>query len=445
MKFIIYIKERTGLFLMLMVIGVILSYSGKEHASAQNVYVDDQGFYYTENTDGTFNVAAYQGEGGSVTIPERTNDGQVVSILDGVFYKNSTITNIYIPDTITTIGIDAFGYCTKLKSVRLPQKLTAIPMECFVYCSSLTKITLPSSCSQIGYNAFSACKNLYQVNVTKNVKSITSSSFTDCNKKRLTIVAPKNSYAVKYAKKYSIMTTTSKATKLSNKSKSMIAKEKFQLYLYNPSKSIKWKSNHSSIASVNSGGKITAKRNGKVTITAICNGKSYSCKITVKAKTNSSTLRVIYKQYVKPGMSDYEKVAAAHKWLIQNVKYDKRLYTTGTVPYVSHTAIGAFKYGVAVCDGYSKAFMTIMEHYNIPCMMVTGGQHAWNLVKIKNKWYHVDCTYDDPIVNWSFNNTHVYKTYFLKTDAYMAKDHTWLKKYFPKAKSTSVDKNYRTK
>ena len=74
MKFIIYIKERTGLFLMLMVIGVILSYSGTEHASAQNVYVDDQGFYYTENTDGTFNVAAYQGEGGSVTIPERIND-----------------------------------------------------------------------------------------------------------------------------------------------------------------------------------------------------------------------------------------------------------------------------------------------------------------------------------------------------------------------------------
>ena len=120
MKFIIYIKERTGLFLMLMVIGVILSYSGKEHASAQNVYVDDQGFYYTENTDGTFNVAAYQGEGGSVTIPERINDGQVVSILDGVFYKNSTITNIYIPDTITTIGIDAFGYCTKLKRNSLP-------------------------------------------------------------------------------------------------------------------------------------------------------------------------------------------------------------------------------------------------------------------------------------------------------------------------------------
>ena len=44
MKFIIYIKERTGLFLMLMVIGVILSYSGKEHASAQNVYVVTRAF-----------------------------------------------------------------------------------------------------------------------------------------------------------------------------------------------------------------------------------------------------------------------------------------------------------------------------------------------------------------------------------------------------------------
>lgn len=167
----------------------------------RNVYVDDQGFYYTENTDGTFNVAAYQGEGGSVTIPERINDDRLFRFLMECFIRILTITNIYIPDTITTIGIDAFGYCTKLKSVRPPQKLTAIPMECFVYCSSLTKITLPSSCSQIGYNAFSACKNLYQVNVTKNVKSITSSSFTDCNKKRLTIVAPKKFICGKICKK----------------------------------------------------------------------------------------------------------------------------------------------------------------------------------------------------------------------------------------------------
>lgn len=66
-------------------------------------------------------------------------------------------------------------------------------------------------------------------------------------------------------------------------------------------------------------------------------------RITVKTKTLNSMLRVIYSQYVKDSMSDYEKIAAAHKWLIQNVKYDKRLYTKGDVPWVSHTARGAVK------------------------------------------------------------------------------------------------------
>lgn len=439
------LKKGSLLCMLFFLLSTVSFFLCKEKSKAQIVYTDDEGFYYTENTvDGTYNIAAYAGTNNSITIPQYFNGGEVVSILDGVFYKQS-VTDVYIPDSVKTIGIDAFGYCTKLKSIRLPEKLDAIPMECFVYCSSLKTITVPASCTKIGYNAFSACTNLYQINIAKNMKSIASNTFTDCNKKRLTIVTPKNSYASKFANKQGIMTTTSKSTKLSSKNKSMIAKETFQIYLYNPSKTVKWTSNHSSIASINQNGKVTAKKEGTVTITAKCDGKSYKCKISVKARTKSSMLRVIYKQYVKESMSDYEKIVAAHKWLIQNVKYDKRLYTKGSIPYVSHTAKGALQYGVAVCDGYSKAFMTIMEHYNIPCMMVTGGQHAWNLVKIKNKWYHVDCTYDDPIVNWSFNNTHVYKKYFLKTDAFMSKDHTWLRKYFPKANSTSVDKKYRTK
>lgn len=445
MAYLNFIRKKKILCMIMALVGIILFFGCLKKTSAQSVYKDDLGFYYIENAaNGTYNVAAYNGENMSVTIPQYFNGGEVVAILDSAFY-NQDITDVYIPDSVENIGGNAFGNCKKLKKVRLSEKLSSIPIGCFADCISLQTINIADSCTQIGYDAFAGCTNLYQISIKKSVKSITSSTFTDCNKERLTIVAPKDSYAAKFAKKYGIMTTTTKATKLSNKSKNMIAKEKFQLYLYNPSKKVKWKSDHSSIASVNSVGKITAKKNGKATITAICDGKSYKCKVTIRSKTTNSVLRVIYKQYVKENMSDYEKVVAAHKWLIQNVKYDSRLYTKGDVPWVSHTAKGALQYGVAVCDGYSKAFMTIMEHYNIPCMMVTGGQHAWNLVKIKNKWYHVDCTFDDPIVNWNFNNTHVYKTYFLKTDAYMAKDHTWVRKYFPKANSTSVDKKYRTK
>lgn len=445
MAFLNYIRKKSILCMMLLTVSIIFLFGYTQKASAQSVYKDDSGFYYTENVaNGTYNVAAYNGTDKSVTIPQTFNGGEVVAILDSVFY-NQDITDVYIPDSITVIGGNAFGYCKKLKTVRLSAKLTSIPIGCFVCCTSLKTITIPASCTQVGYDAFAGCTNLYQIIMTKSVKSIASSAFTDCNKKRLTIVSPKNSYAEKFAKKYGIMTATTKSTKLSNKTKSMMIKQKFQLYLYNPSQKVTWKSNHSSIVSVSNNGKITAKKTGTATITATCGDSTYSCKVTVKTRTTNSMLRVICSQYVKESMSDYEKIAAAHKWLIQNVKYDKRLYTKGDVPWVSHTAKGALQYGIAVCDGYSKAFMMIMEYYNIPCMMVTGGQHAWNLVKIKNKWYHVDCTFDDPIVNWNFNNTHVYKTYFLKTDAYMAKDHTWLRKYFPKADSTTIDKKYRTK
>lgn len=439
-----YIRKKSILCMLVIAVAFILCGNTK-NTSAQSVFNDEAGFYYTENVaNGTYNVAAYNGTDMSVTIPSYFNGGEVVSVLTNAF-SNKDITDVYIPDTVKTLGDNAFGYCTKLKNVRLSAKLTSIPIACFSNCKLLKAISIPVSCTQIGYDAFASCTSLYQISVSKAVKVIASSAFEGCNKNILTVVAPKSSYSAKFAKKYGIMTTTTKSAKLSSKSRKMIIKEKIQLYLYNSPQKPKWKSNHSSIVSVNSKGKITAKKNGKATITAVCGTKSYKCSITVKTKTVNSMLRVIYSQYVKDSMSDYEKIVAAHKWLIQNVKYDKRLYTKGDVPWVSHTARGALKYGIAVCDGYSKAFMMIMEHYNIPCMMVTGGQHAWNLVKIKNKWYHVDCTFDDPIVNWSFNNTHVYKTYFLKTDAYMSKDHTWLRKYFPKAKSTTVDKKYRTK
>ena len=76
--------------------------------------------------------------------------------------------------------------------------------------------------------------------------------------------------------------------------------------------------------------------------------------------------------------------------------------------------------------------------------MVTGGQHSWNMVKIKKNWYHIDCTYDDPVVNGSFNNKHVFMDFFLKTDQEMYATHIWNYSAFPKCNSTKVNKNYRT-
>ena len=74
---------------------------------------------------------------------------------EGAFESNTDITSAILPNTITTIGIDAFSGCTALASVKLPESLTSIGAYAFYGCTSLTSIIIPKSITSIGVNAFS--------------------------------------------------------------------------------------------------------------------------------------------------------------------------------------------------------------------------------------------------------------------------------------------------
>ncbi len=84
------------------------------------------------------------------------------------------------------------------------------------------------------------------------------------------------------------------------------------------------------------------------------------------------------------------------------------------------TAKGALLKKVAVCDGYSHAFQMVMRKLKIPCRFVTGSSggvgHAWNMVKLSGKWYHIDVTFDDPIINGTNTNKIPYYTYFFEIE-----------------------------
>mgnify|MGYP003293019458 CR=1 FL=1 len=60
-----------------------------------------------------------------------------------------------------------------------------------------------------------------------------------------------------------------------------------------------------------------------------------------------------------------------------------------------YEADGPLVYGQALCEGYSKAFMYICQASGIECICISNPEHTWNMVKIKNRWYHIDLTYDD--------------------------------------------------
>ena len=98
----------------------------------------------------------------------------------------------------------------------------------------------------------------------------------------------------------------------------------------------------------------------------------------------------------------FQIVQALHDYLVRNCVYDRSAVNEVISP--SRTAYGALANGKAVCQGYSLAFKLLLRRAGVPAVYVGSDsmQHAWNMVQMENNgWYHVDVTWDDPILHTS--------------------------------------------
>ena len=135
----------------------------------------------------------------------------------------------------------------------------------------------------------------------------------------------------------------------------------------------------------------------------------------------------LIQQLINKDMKDYEREWVLGNHLIKNLTYQKQEV------HLNHTMQGALLQGKAVCDGYAKSYMYLLNSVGIPTQFITGLAdnipHAWNLVKLIDGYYHVDLTWADLEENHIGN---LYN-YFNETDAYMKLTHSWEEKNFPKA------------
>ena len=105
----------------------------------------------------------------------------VTTIGNYAFYNCSGLTSVTIGNSVTSIGAGAFSSCSGLTSVTIGNSVTSIGEYAFYGCSGLTSVTIPNSVTSIGGNAFRGCSGLTSVTIPNSVTSIGEWAFSGCS------------------------------------------------------------------------------------------------------------------------------------------------------------------------------------------------------------------------------------------------------------------------
>ena len=148
--------------------------AGTQAAAAAQAETSD--FTY-KNVLGQAVITGYTGPGGKVEIPSTLGLLPVTGIADGAFERNHAITEVVIPEGVTSIGERAFNDCTSLTNVSWPSTLQVIGASAFYSCGSLTEVDLPAGLTSIGEYAFFGCPSLTRVCIPGTVRNWGTASF----------------------------------------------------------------------------------------------------------------------------------------------------------------------------------------------------------------------------------------------------------------------------
>ena len=89
--------------------------------------------------------------------------------------------NTIIPNSVTSIGDNAFEGCRGLTSIAFPNSVTSIGTSAFYNCGGLTSVAIPNSVTSIGWGAFAYCSGLANIEIGNSVTYINDNAFNHCS------------------------------------------------------------------------------------------------------------------------------------------------------------------------------------------------------------------------------------------------------------------------
>ncbi len=114
--------------------------------------------------------------GSEYSIPQGTE-----RIADCAFEFCSSLTTVWIPDSVTDIGVLAFHDCRGLTRVTIPGSVARIGEDAFWRCEHLAEVMIQDGAGCIGERAFEGCTGLTAMTIPGSVTSIGDYAFADCS------------------------------------------------------------------------------------------------------------------------------------------------------------------------------------------------------------------------------------------------------------------------
>ena len=134
-------------------------------------------------------VIGYEGREAKIVVPDTVEGVPVTKITGRAFSWYSVfdamgydpVTEVVLPDTITSIGAGAFAYCWDLQKINVPADLKEVGNEAFSCCSSLEEFELPDGVEKIGKCAFAYCESLKRFRIPKELTVLEEGVFMQCS------------------------------------------------------------------------------------------------------------------------------------------------------------------------------------------------------------------------------------------------------------------------
>ena len=164
-------------------IKAVYSISSKECPKLTDVYVR------IESIEDYLSIVGIESTAGAKhLVNDETNEeitevvipNDVTSIKDGAFYRCTSLTSVTINDNVTTINGYTFSYCASLENVKIGSSVTSIGSCAFSYCTSLTSLVIPDNVINIEPRAFLVCSSLENITIGNGVTSIGYQTFESC-------------------------------------------------------------------------------------------------------------------------------------------------------------------------------------------------------------------------------------------------------------------------